>query len=165
MKISFFEKNFLKKFSKSGISPKLSSDPNLASYYIKPRALGGLIFSVTRFHIYPEYVWRSNTLQNFQLAPWGGAQKSPKRPKFGPKLPKRSSEPNLESYYKKPRALRGLIFYVTRFQIHPEYVWRRNTLQNFQLAPWGGLKSPPREQNLGQIWQKGALSQIEHLIT
>ena len=99
MKISFFEKNFWKKFSKSGISPKLSSNPNLASYYIKPRALGGLIFSVTRFHIYPEYVWRSNTLQNFQL------------------------------------------------------------------APWGGLKSPPRDQNSGQNWQKGAPSQIEHLIT
>ena len=58
----------------SRISPKLSSDPNLASYYRKPRALGGLIFSVTRFYMYPEYVWRRNTLQNFQLAPWGGSK-------------------------------------------------------------------------------------------
>jgi hypothetical protein len=44
----------------------------------------------------------------FSIGPMGGAQKSPKRPKFGPKLPKRSSKPNSSPNYTRNMALRDL---------------------------------------------------------
>ena len=93
--------------------------------------------------------------------PHGGAQKSPERPKFGPKLPKRSSEPNSSSNYTRNMALRDLnTFKYTNICILSRVGADANCI-NFILTQ-GGLKSTLRNHNLGQ---KSEIRPVYHLIS
>ena len=84
--------------------------------------------------------------------PHGGAQKSPERPKCGPK---RSSEPNSSSNYTRNMALRDLIFFkytIGNYSIGPPRGPHRGFHRGPQRGSLGGsrgvgLKSTQKGQN------------------
>ena len=90
--------------------------------------------------------------------PHGGAQKSPERPKCGPK---RSSEPNSSSNYTRNMALRDLnIFKYTNICILSRVGAEANSINC--ILTQGGLKSTLRNHNLGQ---KSEIRPVYHLIS